>query len=170
MCPAGSLGALRPEQIGDIEWRVGMCSQEGWGTRFWFVTWRRSLWWQMISTRSRWSPWDRAMDGVEMESGRMVTTLHSARLSDVTGCDRRHLHSPPFNPNDKWGCHSLLCSRSNLRGAPHQDLAQSLLGGNCEGGENLSASLNMWVGQRAGNCLWRVEVRTSWALLIKNIS
>lgn len=36
-----------------------------------------------------------------MESGWMVTTLHSAGDSNVTGGDRHHLRSPSFNPNDK---------------------------------------------------------------------
>lgn len=50
------------------------------------------------------------MYGVEMESGWMVTTLHSVWDSNVTGGDRRRLRSPSFNPNDRGGCHSLPCS------------------------------------------------------------
>lgn len=134
---------LVPEQIGNSEWRVGMCSQEGWGTTSWFVTCRWSLWRQMISPTSWWSPWDIEMDGAEMESGWMVTTLHSARDSNVTGGDKHHLRSPPFNPNDEGGCHSLSCSLQPSH-CPFQDHSQSPRGGNCEGGRNLSALPNMW--------------------------
>lgn len=97
------------EQIGNIEWRTGMCSPEG-GTRSWFVTWHWLLWRQVISSAPWWSPWDVEMDGVEMESGWLVTTLHSVCDSNVTGGDRHHLRSPSFNPNDRGGCHTLPCS------------------------------------------------------------
>lgn len=40
---------------------------------------------------------------VEMGSGLMVTTLHSACDSNVTGSDGHHLRSPHFNPNDEGG-------------------------------------------------------------------
>lgn len=107
---------LVPEQIANIEWRVGMSSPEGGGTRCWYVTWRWLLWRQMISSPPWWSPWDIEMDGVEMESGWMVTTLHSVCDSNVTGGDRHHLRSHSFNPNDKGGCH-FLPVRSNLHSA-----------------------------------------------------
>lgn len=57
-----------------------------------------------------WSPWDKEMQGVEMESGWLVTTLPSMSDSNVTGGDGNHLCSPSFNSNDKGGYHSLLCS------------------------------------------------------------
>lgn len=99
---------LVPEQIGNTEWRVGMrTGGEGGGTRSWFVTCCWLLWRQMISSAPRWSPWDIEMDGVEMECGWLVTSLHSARHSNVTGGDRHHLRSPSFNPNDKGGGHSF---------------------------------------------------------------
>lgn len=101
---------LVQEQIGNIEGRVGMCSPQEMGGRSWFVTWRWLLGRQMITSAPWWSPRDIEMDGVEMESGWLVTTLHSVWDSNVTGGDGHHLCSPSFNSNDKGGCHSFLCS------------------------------------------------------------
>lgn len=115
--PAVSVWDLIGSRTNSQYWkRVGMSSPEGGGTRCWYVTWRWLLWRQMISSPPWWSPWDIEMDGVEMESGWMVTTLHSVCDSNVTGGDRHHLRSHSFNPNDKGGCH-FLPVRSNLHSA-----------------------------------------------------
>lgn len=88
------------------------------------------------------------MDGIEMESWWMVTSLHSTYDYNMTGSDRRYLRSPSFNPNDEDGITPpLQPSQCSL-----QDHAQGTLEHNYKGGRKLYALFNVGAERRAGNC------------------
>ena len=95
------------------------------------------------------------MDGVEMESVWMVTTLHSGCESNVTGGDGQHLRSHSFKCNDRGGVATPLPLPSfSLTFIVHlfQDQAQELFGGNCERREKHVCSAYY---ERVGNCWWK---------------